>query len=326
MVTLVAGAAWGGAMQRVLGGQVWTAIRTASATARSRKLAVAYVTRDLVGLEAGDLLLVDASRRAIASGETDAPLLRTLLERGVVLYDCAALHAKVMLLGNIAVIGSGNMSSSSERLVEAAVMTDSPTTVSAVASLIEQLRRQSTRLTAARVAALCAIPVVRRGGAGVVPRTKRAAIGELGNRTWIVGVYELSSSAEETAIERGKARLRRAHGDAEEDFDAMTFGRKVSFARLARAGDSVIEIWRPNLSSPRPRVYPARPILLKDESDDRRVRLFLPQPAPDSADIGWGAFQRLLTTLGYRRRITKDSMRLIESDLADAIGRQWGRR
>jgi len=42
------------------------------------KATIAYVTRDLVGFRKGDVLIVDASARAIASGETDARLEKAL--------------------------------------------------------------------------------------------------------------------------------------------------------------------------------------------------------------------------------------------------------
>jgi phosphatidylserine/phosphatidylglycerophosphate/cardiolipin synthase-like enzyme len=82
------------------------------------------------------VLVVDASKRAIACGETDAGLLRLLWKKEVHLYHCAGLHAKVLLLDDMAVISSGNMSSSSaDGLVEVGLVTDHSNTVSAVASL-----------------------------------------------------------------------------------------------------------------------------------------------------------------------------------------------
>jgi phosphatidylserine/phosphatidylglycerophosphate/cardiolipin synthase-like enzyme len=48
-----------------------------------------------------------------------------LHNKGVLLYACADLHAKILLLDDVAIIGSGNMSSSSEnRMVEAALISD----------------------------------------------------------------------------------------------------------------------------------------------------------------------------------------------------------
>jgi hypothetical protein len=85
-------------MQRVLSEELWPEIRKRSRTSKLRKAAIAYATRDLVGFRTGDTLVVDASPLAIKNGETDAPLLRKLHKKGVQLYDCADLHAKILLL------------------------------------------------------------------------------------------------------------------------------------------------------------------------------------------------------------------------------------
>ena len=134
-------------MQRVLSKDLWIEVRKQARASNSRKAAIAYVTRDLVGFRKGDTLVVDASTLAIKNGETDAPLLQKLHKRGVQLYDCTDLHAKILLLDDVAIIGSGNMSSNSERwMVEAALISDHGSVVAGVASLIEQLVKQSSPL------------------------------------------------------------------------------------------------------------------------------------------------------------------------------------
>jgi phosphatidylserine/phosphatidylglycerophosphate/cardiolipin synthase-like enzyme len=152
-------------MQMLVSTEFWKEIRAWADKARHKKAAVAYVTRDLIGLCKGDVLVTDASNRAISYGETSAKLLNKLCEKGVLLYHCGDLHAKVLLLGDVVAISSGNMSSSSaDGLVEVAVLTDNSATVSGVKSFIEQLVRQSESLTKTRIAALCKIKVIRRSG------------------------------------------------------------------------------------------------------------------------------------------------------------------
>jgi phosphatidylserine/phosphatidylglycerophosphate/cardiolipin synthase-like enzyme len=180
-------------MQKVLANNLWKTVAVQARQARRKQAAIAYVTQDLLGLRKGDTLLVDASVYAVRNGETSAKLLRTLQRKGVILYECPRLHAKVLLLDDVAVIGSGNMSNSSANgLVEAAVITDHSSTVAGVASLIEQLISQSTRLTAERIATLCKIKVVRRGGFPMGGHNaRRPKVTALGNRTWLIGVREL---------------------------------------------------------------------------------------------------------------------------------------
>jgi hypothetical protein len=80
--------------------------------------------RRLRRLRAGDMLVTDASPRAIRSGQTDAKLLRKLHHMGVVIYSREGLHSKVALFGNHVIVDSANMSGSN--LIEASVITDNP--------------------------------------------------------------------------------------------------------------------------------------------------------------------------------------------------------
>src|SRR5688572_15748364 len=115
---------------QILAADAWRTIRRHARRARQRKAAVAYVTQDLIGLSKGDVLVVNASSAAVMCGETDARLLQRLSKRKVQLYHCADLHAKVLLLDRVAVIGSANMSTASRsRLIEAALLTSQATVV-----------------------------------------------------------------------------------------------------------------------------------------------------------------------------------------------------
>jgi hypothetical protein len=70
-------------MQKVLSSDIWKEIGKRAKAAERRKAAIAYVTKDQIGFRTGDILVVDASHRAIASGRTGAPLLRELVRKGV---------------------------------------------------------------------------------------------------------------------------------------------------------------------------------------------------------------------------------------------------
>jgi hypothetical protein len=122
-------------LQQVLTDKIWRDVAKRARSAPSRKAAIAYVTTNDVGLRAGDVLIADASVRAIRSGQTDARLLRKLHDAGVIIYCREGLHSKVALFGKHAVVGSANMSGSD--LIEASVITDSAIIVSGVAAFIE---------------------------------------------------------------------------------------------------------------------------------------------------------------------------------------------
>lgn len=311
-------------MQRVLSSDLWPEVAKRAKRARRRQVAIAYVTQDFVGLKKGDTLIADASRRAIASGETSAPLLRALKRRGVDVYHCAYLHAKVLLFGNTAVVGSANMSASSNGLVEAAVLSDESAVVSAVASLIEQLRREASRLTPSRLDALCRIEVIRRGrpparGARRMPMMKR-----LGNRTWLVGLRELArdpNPTEQRAIDTATEKLR-AHFDDGEEPNWIRWSGQGLFARESKSGDSFIQIWR-SANAKRPsRVYRTTPVLLKQKRKTW-TRFYLRDPEGARAFMSWGRFQKLLKEVGYVRKVAPGSVHLLDEALAKLINKSW---
>lgn len=313
-------------MQKVLSSDLWKAVQAEAKKARQRKAAVAYVTQDLLGFRKGDLLLMDASTFAISSGETDAKLLRMLHERGVRLYHCEALHAKVILLDDVAVIGSGNMSkSSSETLVEAALMTDHTSTVAGVASFIEQLIPQSKELLAVDITKLCQIEVVRRGGRPTGNKQLKPKVSPLGNRMWLVGLHEIANDPpkrEQEIIDEAFETLRAQTETPNDDFAWMRFGVKGRFPLTCQQGDSVIQIWRSSKAKRPSLVFRSRPVLLKTVSE-KLTHFFLSVETKRSNELSWGNFQRLLKEIGYPRAVKPDSIHLLDPEIADAIARRW---
>lgn len=314
-------------MQRVLSSDLWTEIRKRARASKSRKGAIAYATRDLIGFRKGDSLVVDASVLAIKNGETDAPLLRKLHKKGVQIYDCADLHAKILLMDDVAVISSGNMSSSSQRrMVEAALISDHGSVVAGVASLIEQLIEQSSPLDKERIAHLCKIKVIRRGGRnGAVPKRRRTRISKLGNQTWIVGVDEVKQDPkpeEQRLINRATRSLRDQLGVSDDDFNWIKWSVRGRFARECRMGDLLIQICR-SANSKRPsEVLKAVPVLLKQPTK-RWTRFYVAEPTGRSPEISWGQFQQLLREIGYPRQVKAGSVQLVEPDVADTMNRKW---
>ena len=96
-------------------------------------VAVAYFGKGaskLLPLAKGSRLVVDASERSVASGQTCPADLRILVKRGVRVYSVPNLHAKVFVLGRAAYIGSANVSNrSASQLVEAVVRTSESSAV-----------------------------------------------------------------------------------------------------------------------------------------------------------------------------------------------------
>jgi hypothetical protein len=91
----------------------------------------------LLPLPKDSSLVVDASDRAVASGQTCPADLSKLVKRGVKVYSVPNLHAKVFVVGRVAFIGSTNVSNrSASQLVEAVIRTNEPRAVSAARKFV----------------------------------------------------------------------------------------------------------------------------------------------------------------------------------------------
>lgn len=316
-------------MFKVLSSGLWQRVRAVANKAPQRQAVIAFVTADLIGFKAGDLLITDASEVVIRSGATDARLLLKLHRRGVTMRSCPNLHAKVLLLGDVAVVGSNNLSASSrDRLVEAAILTDSSAAVSGVASLIEQLRRQSKELKLPALQRLARIKVERRGFIPGQPssRKRKPKVAPLGKSTWLVGVVEFDrelDATEKRATDEAQKTLAKSHGADEDSFTWIRWAGKGPFATRAQHGDRVIQIWRKSDQSTRPSVVLREtPILLRKRIGGSTF-VFMQEPSGRKSEITWGAFQRLMRQVGYRRRFGKGSEVVLPSVIADGITQGW---
>jgi hypothetical protein len=311
-------------MQTILSGsRLWSNIRALAKKADQRKVAIAYVTKNLIGLRSGDVLIVDASQRTIRNGGTSAKLLRTLHRRGVEIYSCPDLHAKALLLDRVVVVGSANMSHSSAKLVEVALVSDSSNTIANVSSFIAQLEDQLDKLKCKQIDQLCGIKVERRGrGENFVKRITK--ILPLGHRTWMFGVHELARdppASEQKLIDREMLLLRKQLGDPKLEPDWIQLGLKSRFAKKVRVGDSIIQVWRPNGVKQPKSVMANCPVLLKQRTK-KWVRIFLGVPIK-SRELSWANYKRLLKNLGYSRKMANWPEVALDDDLSASILRRW---
>jgi hypothetical protein len=310
-------------VNRILTTEIWHEAKKLARTASSRKLAVAYVTADHVGLRTGDVLVTDASPRSIKSGQTDAKLLAKLHKAGVAIHSREGLHSKVMLIGKYAVVGSANMSGSG--LTEAAVLSDEPTIRSGVASFIAQLCTKKSRLDGEDIAALCKIEVVRTGWPKGMPK-KPIRIPRLGNATWIVGVYDLKrdpAEDEQKRIDRATSDINERLGAAAEEYDWIRWGKKGRFAKECRVGDTLIHVYNPK--SGRGRTITRRRAVVLKRTEPNWIRIYLSEETRDSHEVNWSRFQRILRAADYPRKVQPGSVQRLEPEMARTVDRKWAR-
>ncbi|MGC4033097.1 MAG: hypothetical protein QM754_15445 [Tepidisphaeraceae bacterium] len=156
-------------MTRLLTKELWAEIDAVAKTKSAKRAAIAYVSSDRhLSFGKGDTLFCDATDNAISGGLTSARVLEQAFARGARLMCCPHLHAKVMVLDNVAIIGSGNCSkSSAETLIEAAMLVEDSSAVEALGAFVDSLEKLSSAIDDAFIARIKTIPVVPRRGRGV---------------------------------------------------------------------------------------------------------------------------------------------------------------
>jgi hypothetical protein len=116
-----------------LGTKIWPTL-TAEALKFNGKsfVAVAYFgtgAAKRLPLKRGSILVVDATDKAVKSGQTNPGELKKLREVGVRIFSMPNLHAKVFVFGGVAFVGSTNVSKNSEDVYSEASIRSSQNSV-----------------------------------------------------------------------------------------------------------------------------------------------------------------------------------------------------
>lgn len=155
---------------RFVAGRVWNDIRSIAEKAQQRICAVGYAHNfNGISFRKGDVLVVDASDSRIMAGNTSANLVRAAWKSGAAVYSHTNLHAKVYVMDDKVIVGSANLSSTSEGLTEAIVVLTDGSMRSEALSWIELLKSQSQPVDRTFVDRICALPVHRHAWNGNKP-------------------------------------------------------------------------------------------------------------------------------------------------------------
>ena len=129
---------------KLLTTDVWTRIKLISKCGGKKYVAAPFLgagARKQLALSRGDVLIVRFDEPTVKSGATDPREIIHYLKKGVSVHSVENLHAKVFVFGRTALIGSTNISQSSEHtLVEAAVETTDPSVVQSARTFVKSLR------------------------------------------------------------------------------------------------------------------------------------------------------------------------------------------
>lgn len=253
--------------------------------------AIAYANKDHLKLCAKDTLICDASDLRIATGATTHALLESLARRKVDLWHLDKLHAKVVRLSEHVVVGSANMTSNSESLVEAAVLTDQADAVRQVDTMLADLRNSGKlkKIDQCFLDRIKKIPVIYSGGGS--KRVKNS----LENRmsvSWVMGYRELSEREQKKSDPIVATMMKMDEAPAY----FRTTQKVAAKHPLLQRGDSLIFVHRTKKRVQRPvtvtGVFPSG------------NHLFYIHEDVTSGEIAWERVQAKLSEAGLHNRLT----------------------
>ncbi len=294
-------------MDAILTGDIWKQVAHRAKAAKRRLAAVAYVTSGgHIGFKRNDVLICDASDRAIKTGGTSARLLQTLARKGVEIRSRPSLHAKVAVLGQHALVGSCNLSiASAEDLTELALFTDRKQVVAQATAFIYALRESSEEIDddfLRRILKLKVRSARQRGP----KRTGKAT--RFGDKVWLVSVRQLPDDSfpkEQPFVEKAEKKANELVADKDSAVSWIRWTGKGRFRSVAHPGDIVIQIWK-SLSGKRTTVFAPCPIIFRQ--DVAHWTRFYMAESEDYQSLSWERFKEESKKHGLSR-ISKESVR-----------------
>lgn len=314
-------------MNRLLTSDLWPVAAKLARKAQTRFAAIAYVTAETVKFGEGDVLVVDATRGAITSGQTKAQVLLDAYDNGALIYNCRDLHAKLLVMDDMAIIGSGNLSENSPHLHECAVLTDQSAVVGQARAYIQQLRERSKSLERSELVALTKLPFVRRGGWGR-GMAKTRMMTKLGTRRWLVGVTPIDEERMSAADQATHARaLSKLAAKLERDRDELDWIRLRGNSKMrkdSKVGDLMIVARGNNPKANHLTVYPPSPILARANGENSTFLYY--RCTSRKPDIGKLKLMEFLKTSGSNVVPSPRMVRELTPEVFQALERQWPKR
>jgi len=275
------------------------------------KAAIAYVTTAHLRLTTNDVLICDASVRAITGGLTSPAVLKQYVDSGAKVYSYEGLHAKVAVIDEHALVGSANMSETAgTRTCEAALLTSDPQVLALILGYVEELVARAEPVSDEFIRRISSLPVRRT----VPPLASRrqAPIRTMTSRVWFVATRDLGeklAEAEATYDEAGRSKADLSLENESYESRSLRWSGRSRFRVEARVGDVVIEVHSRSLGNGKQiRVYPPAPIVHKmDEAELGWTRFYLAVPVSRKA-LKWKDIEKSLQGLA-ERKLTFNSTR-----------------
>jgi hypothetical protein len=305
---------------------LWDELARLGRTAVPKAVAVAYAGKGaehLLQLRAGDVLVLDGSDRALASGVTHPAAVQAWLNAGAEVYSYEGLHAKVLVVGRTAVIGSANLSHHSrDHLWEAGVVTEELALVREARAVVKALLGDPRIVPLDDYWVEHAWKVYRQRPSSRKPSAPRMWGPRPGFTLW---VYEAELRAETPAQAGARRyehrRVRRALANTS-DWDVQ-WERESRRLFDTREGDVVIRCMRSSQRKDAGAVrVPGIVVRAVNQGRDQRlvgVRRWVPAPAIDRATL-----ENALAPSARQQMRIDGTVRIKAKQRQDSVIGLWG--
>jgi hypothetical protein len=292
-------------------------------------VAVPYCSDGTLALKKGDTLIVDLSPGTLKSGLTNPAVLENYRKAGVDLYRSFALHAKVFVFPQEAMVGSANMSESSmTRLREAAVLVSDPVTVKEIRTAAWGFA--DATISAADIRDANKLYRHPRGGPRLPARpSKQDPAGPpptAADRLWLLGVGHGGWAAPDFAeYERHRRQVARKAGKASGAKVGVILWPRVEAARL-REDDLIIEVTYSKDNRPHHALCPERVVEISPVPHQGRGEvnsLIYVRTSAGSRTLPWVDLQGAARSVGGRLSDPKKFRQVKTPAVRGAIVSLW---
>jgi hypothetical protein len=307
---------------------LWNKITSLAKHATRKYVAVAYLGKNatkLLPLGQGDVLVVDVREDTVRAGQVNPFEIEEYLERGVEVYSCSNLHAKVFVFDRKAIIASANVSSHSKNsLVECGVLVTDAEVVSSARGFVMSL-------TGAPVTPAYVKSLKKQYHPPKIKGNRRSKQDTQDNHPglWIERIYPYEFNKKENRLMKtGKAVARKRVRDKKKyAVDAIRYGVRFGLGQRATHGDLVIQIWgdedEPLLVYPPSRIVHLKPYTTPNGG--QRKLVFVEEPRNPNT-FQWKVFRAAIRKLGVPSVSEKMGREIINVDQKQSILGLWRTR
>lgn len=322
---------------KVHGLHPWDKISRVSKLQGPRYAAIAFIgvdAPDMLALQEGDVLVCNAGQIAVEAGATNPHALREFVDRGVAVFNCESLHAKLLAVKNSAAVGSANASRNSRLSLEAVVVSNERAFISEVRKLVKESIKYGSEVSEEYLeTAIGWLPEKFRSAPVVVgvtapPSREDVFIPEPGGTFWLDVERKESYTENEDKVANSMKRWTRAKQfETKYEVDTYLVAGKTQavpgdvFILLHENDEGQLElVWEPA------KIIGARPVTEEDSSTMYLLRYNrgFQENSMDDIDYAMDQIRQVAGVDIGRRKSGAKAIQLSEQQGENLIAKFWG--